>query len=73
MVKVGQIYALPWTKNPIVVTDIQYTPEEPFDWIYVISVNGTQERFWRKTMETLEPIAEYPSWQEAVNSKEFRE
>lgn len=72
MIKVGQIYASPWSKTPIVVTDIQYTPKEPFDWIYVRSFSGVQERLWRKTMETLELIAEYPTWQEAVNSPEFK-
>lgn len=72
MIKVGQIYALPWTKNPIVVTDIQYTPKEPFDWIYVISSNGVQSRFWKKTIETLELVAEFDSWQQAVNSPEFK-
>lgn len=71
-VKVGQIYALPWTKTPIAVTDIQYTPKESFDWIYLVSSNGVQSRFWRKTIETLELLAEYPTWQEAVNSKEFK-
>ena len=40
MVKVGQIYALPWSKTPIAVSCIEYTNETQFDWIYVISSTG---------------------------------
>lgn len=71
-VKVGQIYGLPWTKSPVVVTNIHCTPEEQLDMVYVISASGAQEKFWRKTVETMELIAEYPTWQEAVNSPEFK-
>ena len=72
MVKVGQIYALPWSKTPIAVSCIEYTNETQFDWIYVISSTGVSDKFWRKTMENLELIAEYPTLQEAVDSNIFK-
>lgn len=72
MIKVGQIYELPISKSPVVVTNIVNKKEKHFDLIYFITVDGLQERLWRKSVEeTLKLIAEYPTWQKAINSKEF--
>ena len=72
MIKVGQIYKLPISKSSVIVTNIENKKDKQFDWIYFITEEGLQERLWRKTVEeTLELLAEYPTWQEAVNSKEF--
>ena len=73
MIKVGQIYKLPISKSSVIVTNIENKKDKQFDWIYFITEEGLQERLWRKTVEeTLELLAEYPTWQEAINSKEFR-
>lgn len=73
MIKVGQVYELPFFKSPVVVIRIEPKYERQFDWIYLITNDGQQERLWRKSVEeTLKLIAEYPTWQEAVNSKEFK-
>lgn len=73
MIKVGQIYELPFFKSPAVVIRIEPQHERRFDWIYLITNDGQQERLWRQSVEeTLKLIAEYPTWQQAVNSKEFK-
>lgn len=72
-VKVGQVYKLPYTKSPVVVIRIEPKIEDRFDFIHFITEEGRQERLWRIAVEeTLELVAEYPSWQEAVNSPEFK-
>ena len=72
-VKVGQVYKLPFSKSPVVVIRIEPKYEKHFDWIYLITDEGQQERLWRKSVEeTLELIAEYDTWNEAVNSPEFK-
>ena len=72
-VKIGQVYKLPYCKSPVVVIRIEPKKEERFDFIHFITDEGKQERLWRIAVEeTLELIAEYPTWQEAVNSHEFR-
>lgn len=72
-IKVGQVYRLPFSKSPVVVIRIEPKKEERFDWIYLITDDGQQERLWRKSVEeTLELLAEYDTWNEAVNSPEFR-
>ena len=73
MIKVGQIYKLPISKSSVIVTNIENKKDKQFDWIYFITEEGLQERLWRKTVEeTLELVTEYPTWQEAVNSPEFK-
>ena len=73
MIKEGQIYQLPISKSPVIVTFIKNKKDKQYDLIYFITNEGLQECLWRKSVEeTLKLIAEYPSWQEAVNSKEFR-
>lgn len=70
MIKVGQIYELPETKSRVVVIRAPET-KSPLDWVCFIFDNGYTERLWQKTVKELKLIAEYPTWQEAVNSKEF--
>ena len=75
MIKVGQIYKekeLPyWRKhesNIFVISSIDFTA-------CIIYKDGTVDRGvgtkWIK--EDCKLIVEYPTWQEAVNSKEFRD
>ena len=71
MIKVGQIYKEIGTSNKWVVTRVitRYNDVE----CNMICQDGEATGgfvpyfFWEK----LELIAEYPTWQEAVNSKEF--
>ena len=43
------------------------------DWkSYVISNEGVGSCRWNSDIGKMEIIAEYPTWQEAVNSKEFK-
>lgn len=77
MVSIGQVYELPFSKNPVVVTHIKCNKEnnkdKKYDWIYLITDEGLIERLWRVSVEeTMKLLAEYPSWQVAVNSTEFR-
>ena len=74
MIKVGQIYELPISKGRVIVTLIENNKKDKrYDFIHFINNDGFQECLWRKSVEeTLKLIAEYPTWQEAVNSKEFR-
>lgn len=72
MIKVGQIYKLPETEGLVVVIRVDET-QSLFGWVYFIFSNGYVERLWKKTVKELKLVAEYPTWQEAVNSKEFLE
>lgn len=72
MIKAGQIYELPETKGRFVVIRALET-KSPHDWVYFIFSNGYTDRLWQKTAKEFKLIAEYPTWQEAVNSKEFKE
>ncbi len=68
MIKVGQIY-----KD---VDDFRFviTLSFPLD-VYGIYNNGSTSYISRKNFKdyNLKLIAEYPTWQEAVNSKKFNE
>ena len=75
MIKVGQIYKekeLPyWRKhesNIFVISSIDFTACIIYKDGTVFRGAGTK---WIK--EDCELIAEYPTWQEAINSKEFNE
>lgn len=75
MIKAGQIYRekeLPkWRRNESCVFAVTYMS---FNKLYVIYVDGKTDYVgidWLK--EDCELITEYPTWQEAVNSKEFKE
>ncbi len=74
MIKAGQIYRTKFLKYIMAVTYIEPWidgQENPIDDIYLISPKGEHDILNRSVMEEAELIAEYPTWQEAVNSKEF--
>lgn len=68
MIKVGQIFED--TDNFRFVVTL-YSPVD----MYIIYNNGSCCNFSRKDFDVLDYkfIKEYPTWQEAVNSKEFNE
>lgn len=71
MIKVGQIYETPEGNRWCVIREDDFG--SPYAYVYLILPNGYVERLWKKTVkEELKLIAEYPTWQEAVNSKEFK-
>lgn len=72
MIRAGQIYKSQDISCPLVVIRVDES-KSPFAWVYFIFNNGYVERLWKKSVEAFELIAEYPTWQEAVNSKEFAE
>lgn len=72
MIKVGQIYQLPITKTPIIVTRIVTKNDKKFDDIYLLNIDGITERLWRNVVEGFDLLAEYNTWQDAVSSKEFK-
>ena len=67
MIKVGQIYNIPYLGGKVVVT-----------WVRADNCNFNivrEDGFFFSSSnidEDWELIAEYPTWQEAVNSKEFK-
>lgn len=68
MIKVGQIYRTRYLRNVMAVTYI-----DPFvDDIYCILPDGTQQIMQRETLKEGYLLAEYSTWQNAVNSKKFR-
>ena len=76
MIKPGQIYRTKFLKYTMAVTYIEPWIEEqenPIDDIYCISPDGEHQIMQRSVVEESTLIVEYPTWQEAVNSKEFKE
>lgn len=72
MIKVGQIYKT-YSGNIWCIIRIDLL-KSPLSFVYLIDPDGYVERLWVKTVEKeLSLIAEYPTWQEAVNSKEFNQ
>lgn len=74
MIKIGQIYKTKFLKYILAVTYIKPLTEKqvnPVDAIYCISPYGDHQIMDRCVLEEGTLIAEYPTWQEAVNSKEF--
>lgn len=68
MIKVGQVYQSVKQKDKQFVV----TSSNEHDWkSYVISSEGVGSCRWNSDIGKMELIAEYPTWQEAVNSKEF--
>lgn len=69
-IKVGQIYSNRYAgKNIIIcVTRVRRT-----GYHYIITNNGTSGTRADDDFEKYTLIAKYPTWQEAVNSKEFNE
>lgn len=72
MIKVGQIYNTGYFNW--VVT---YISDYPKYWATLIRKDGVTAGMYYEKDEDVEKqgklIAEYPTWQEAVNSKEFRD
>ena len=67
-IKVGQVYQSVKQKDKRFVV----TSSNEYDWkSYVISSEGVGNCRWNSDIGKMELIAEYPTWQEAVNSKEF--
>lgn len=66
MLKVGQIY---FNKRIEVKLVITFVSEDLCDWVTEEGKTCTDKCDW--ILLTGELIAEYPTWQEAVNSKEF--
>lgn len=72
--KEGQIYKTKFLKYIMAITYIDpfiEGEERPIDDIYCISPDGEHQTMQRATIEEGTLIAEYPTWQQAVNSKEF--
>jgi hypothetical protein len=66
--KVGQVYQSIKQKDKQFVV----TSSNKYDWkSYVISSEGVGSCRWKSDIRKMKLIAEYPTWQEAVNSKEF--
>ena len=76
MIKPGQIYELPMTGGRFVVCGIvgEMNPDigDLYDRIDILLADGYKDRLFRKTVEEMKLVAEYPTWQEAVNSPEFK-
>ena len=67
MIKVGQIYDIPYLGGKVVITWIRDDRSE----FYYIRQDGF---FFKGNSEhQCNFVAEYPTWQEAVNSKEFND
>lgn len=77
MIKVGQIYQFIMTGDKWVITKGSYGEDIVCENIPICMIRNDGEvttgyvpySFFMKT----KLIAEYPTWQEAVNSKEFKE
>lgn len=67
-IEVGQIYKHYLTKNKTIITYIDS------DAVTIVQSNGKSYKVDDYIIDNwYEFIAEYPTWQEAVNSKEFRD
>lgn len=72
-IRVGDVRRLKNSTTKFVVKDIEYNDDSCFDWIYTTVEEGKTERIWRKTIDEVSIlITNYNTWQEAVNSPEFR-
>jgi len=70
IIKVGQIYKSKLTLTIMVITQI----DDAFEEVSVIASDGFVDRWLFDDIVNCdwELIIEYPTWQEAVNSKEFK-
>lgn len=68
MIKVGQIYCHKHAKRKIIIC---ITKIKDNGFAYVIGNNGTATYRFEGDFENYIFLAEYPTWQEAVNSPEF--
>lgn len=73
MIKVGQIYKENETNLSFVITREYTNPQgkKKYDWIYNSGMVGDYQSEHQVLSHTT-LITEYPTWQEAVNSKEFK-
>ena len=69
MIKVVQIYAL---EIPAVISAVKEI-DNTHTLADVIFKDGRTYRLWAEIIEKTKLLAEYPTWQEAVNSKGFKE
>lgn len=70
MIKVGQIYDS--DEGIYVISKVWFNVSEDDNWSYVIYNDGTSDCWsYNLIRKYSKLIAEYPTWQEAVNSKEF--
>lgn len=67
MIREGQIYQAPYTKSKRVVTHV----EEDLGLLYSVNKDGISYACRYDSWRDYKLIAEYDTWQEAVNSKEF--
>lgn len=68
MIKVGQIYKERKTQNIWVITKYNGVECNMICQYGEVTYGYVPNYFWTK----LDLVAEYPTWQEAVNSKEFK-
>ena len=68
MIKVGQIYNIPYLGGKFVITWMGGDETE----VYCVRQDGFFFKGICRYQNDCELIAEYPTWQEAVNSPEFR-
>lgn len=72
MTKVGQIYQTD-EGSIYIVTRTWFNASSGRDWIDCVHNDGETTEYSFTFIETYHSlIAEYPTWQEAVNSKEFK-
>ncbi len=73
MIKAGQIYRTPITHYLMCVTYVEEDKTSyPFNVVHTVYTDGEFCQFFENDIEGMELMAEYPTWQEAVNSKEFK-
>ena len=75
MIKPGQIYKTKFLQYIMAVTYIEPWidgHESPVDDIYGLTPTGEPQLMQRAVIEEGILIAEYQTWQQAVNSKEFK-
>lgn len=74
MIKVGQIYMDNEGYMLFVITKEYINPQggkKTYDWIYQTGMTADYISE-KKLLSGATLIAEYPTWQEAINSKEFK-
>ena len=71
MIKVGQIYNS--DEGIYVISKVWFNAAEDENWSYVIYNDGNSDCWSDNFISKYSKlIAEYPTWQEAVNSPEFK-
>lgn len=70
MIKVGQIYSHKIATGNIIICVTKVKHNNTY---YCIKNDGTLAYRWKSSFRNYELISEYTTWQEAVNSEEFKE